>query len=73
MAAGAAAEGRLFRIRTNQMTILRDIRHGQSSLEYALFASVVAAALVGMAVYVRRAIQANLKVMESVTNVQPMR
>lgn len=46
---------------------------GQSSLEYALFAAVVAAAVVAMALYARRAVQANLKVMESVTNAQPMR
>ena len=45
---------------------------GQSSMEYALFAAVVAAAVVAMAVYVRRSIQANLKVVESVTNAEPM-
>ena len=46
---------------------------GQSSLEYALFVAVVAAAVVAMALYVRRVIQANLKVVESVTNAEPMR
>ena len=45
---------------------------GQSSLEYALFISVVAVALISLAVYVRRAVQANLKVIESAANVRPM-
>ena len=55
------------------MALLAGARGGQSSLEYALFVTVVSAAVVVMAVYVRRAIQANLKVMQSVTNVEPMR
>ena len=56
-----------------QMSCFRNARRGQSSLEYALFVAVVAAAVVAMAVYVRRSIQANLKVMQSVTNVEPMK
>lgn len=55
------------------MADLGDARRGQSSLEYALFITVVAAAVVGMTVYLRRAVQANLRVMESATNVEPMR
>ena len=45
---------------------------GQSTTEYALFVAVVAAALVAMTVYVRRAIQAHLKLMEQQTTTQPM-
>ncbi|MDP3723325.1 MAG: hypothetical protein Q8R91_07505, partial [Candidatus Omnitrophota bacterium] len=41
---------------------------GQSTLEYAVFTAVVAAALVAMNVYVRRAIQANLKAVEGQIN-----
>ena len=42
----------------------------QSTLEYALFVGVVAAALAAMAVYVRRAINANLKVVEDQINAE---
>lgn len=43
---------------------------GQSTLEYGVFIAVVAAALVGMQVYVRRAIQANLKTLEQQINAE---
>ena len=41
---------------------------GQSTLEYGFFIGVVAAALVAMSVYVRRSIQANLKLVETQVN-----
>ena len=43
---------------------------GQSTLEYAVFIAVVAAALGAMNVYVRRSVQANLKVLEDQVNVE---
>lgn len=43
---------------------------GQSALDYAIFIAVVAAALVAMQVYVRRSIQANLKVLEDQINAE---
>ena len=43
---------------------------GQSTLEYAVFVAVVAAALSTMAIYVRRAIQANLKAVEDQINAE---
>ena len=46
---------------------------GQSSLEYALFVSVVAAALVAMGGYVRRSMQAGLKTMEDQVNVEAVK
>ena len=42
----------------------------QSTLEYAVFISVVAAAVLSMSVYVRRAIQANLKEVEDRINAE---
>ncbi len=42
----------------------------QSTLEYAVFTAVVSAALVAMTLYVRRSIQANLKVLEDQINAQ---
>ncbi len=45
---------------------------GQSTTEYAIFIAVVASALVAMTVYVRRGIQAHLKLMERQTNAEPM-
>ncbi len=45
-------------------------KQGQSTLEYALIIGVVVAALVAMSVYVRRAIQANLKLIEDQINVK---
>ena len=43
---------------------------GQSILEYAVFIAVVSAALVAMNLYVRRSIQANLKVLEDQINAE---
>ena len=43
---------------------------GQSTLEYAVFVTVVAAAISAMAVYVRRAVQANLKAVEDQINAE---
>lgn len=43
---------------------------GQSTLEYAVFTAVVAAALMAMNVYVRRAIQANLKQVQDQVNAE---
>ena len=51
---------------------MRTLVKGQSTTEYAIFVAVVAAALVAMTVYVRRAIQAHLKLMEKQTSAQPM-
>ena len=45
---------------------------GQSTLEYAVFIAVVAAALLTMNVYVRRAIQANLKLLEDQVNAEAL-
>ena len=47
---------------------MRTLVRGQATTEYAIFVAVVAAALVAMTVYVRRAIQAHLYLMESHTN-----
>ena len=49
------------------------IRKGQSTLEYAVFVAVISAALVAMSVYVRRAIQANLKTVENQVNAEALR
>ena len=46
---------------------------GQSTMEYAMFIVAVAAALIGMTIYVRRAIQANLKLVEQQVNAEAMR
>jgi Flp pilus assembly pilin Flp len=43
---------------------------GQTELEYALFIGVVAAALIAMQLYVRRSVQANLKLLEEEINVE---
>ena len=45
---------------------------GQSTTEYAIFIAVVASALVAMTIYVRRGIQAHLKLMERQTSAQPV-
>lgn len=42
----------------------------QCTMEYAVFIAVVAAALVAMQLYVRRAIQANLKTLEDRINAE---
>ena len=43
---------------------------GQAALDYAVFIAVVASALIGMQVYIRRAIQANLKTLEDQINAE---
>ena len=43
---------------------------GQSTVEYAVFVAVVAAAFLAMQLYVRRSIQANLKVLEDQINAE---
>jgi hypothetical protein len=48
-------------------------RRGQSAMEYAMFISVLAAALVTMSTYIRRSIQANLKTMEDSVNREAVR
>ena len=45
-------------------------RHGQAALDYAVFIAVVAAGLIGMQVYIRRSIQANLKTLEDQINAE---
>ena len=45
-------------------------QRGQATLEYALFVAVVAAALIAMNTYVRRAIQANVKSLEDAVNAE---
>lgn len=45
---------------------------GQSTLEYAVFIAVVTAALIGMNLYVRRSIQANLKTLEDQINAEAL-
>ena len=44
---------------------------GQSLMEYALLVAVVAAAVVAMSIYVRRAVQANIKQFEKQTIAEP--
>ncbi len=46
---------------------------GQSAMEYGFFVAVVAAALLAMGTYIRRSIQANLKVMEGQVNAEAIR
>lgn len=46
----------------------RAARQGQGTLEYAVLIAVVAAALIAMHTYVRRAIQANVKNVEEELN-----
>ena len=43
-------------------------RCGQSALEYAVLLAVVSAAVVGMSIYIRRAVQANIKTTEMQLN-----
>ncbi|MCG8430872.1 MAG: hypothetical protein MJA29_06855 [Candidatus Omnitrophica bacterium] len=45
----------------------------QSFLEYALIVSVVSAALVMMSLYVRRAVSANLNMIEQQVNIEAIR
>ena len=65
-----------FGFRVDSQLVTRNSKpwyEGQSSLEYAVFTGVVAAALVAMNVYVRRAIQANLKQVEDHINAEAIR
>jgi Flp pilus assembly pilin Flp len=48
-------------------------RRGQSTMEYAMFIAVVAAALISMTMYVRRSIQANFKMVERQINTEALR
>ena len=45
----------------------------QNTMEYAMFTAVFVAALVMMAVYVRRSMQANLKTVEDQINQEAIR
>ena len=45
---------------------------GQSTLEYAVFITAVAAAVVSMSLYVRRGIMANLKLLECQINAEAL-
>jgi len=45
---------------------------GQVTLEYAVMIAVVVAALTAMAIYVRRAVQANLKSLEDQINAEAL-
>jgi len=47
------------------------MKKAQSILEYAILISIVVAALVGMHIYVQRAVQANLKMVEDRVNAEP--
>lgn len=49
----------------------RFARKAQSTLEYAIIIMIASAALIAMSVYVRRAIQANLKMVEKQINNEP--
>ena len=46
----------------------RHVMRGQSTLEYTMFIVAASAALLGMSVYIRRAIQANVKTVENRIN-----
>ena len=49
------------------------MKKAQSVLEYAMIISIVVAALMAMNVYVQRAVQANLKMVEDRVNAAPAR
>lgn len=57
-------------LRSSARGICGHLRQGQATLDYAVFIAVVAAALIAMQVYVRRSIQANLKVLEDQVNAE---
>ena len=46
---------------------------GQSTMEYAMFIAVFAAALIAMNTYIQRSIQANLKTLEDQVNQEAVR
>ena len=54
----------------NTLTGTGGHRHGQSTLEYAVIIAVVATALMAMSTYVRRSVQANLKMIEEQINAE---
>ncbi len=60
------------RLRQMRQVVGSSAFRGQSTLEYAVFSAVVAAALVGMQLYVRRSIQANLKMLEEHINAEAL-
>ncbi len=47
--------------------------YGQSALEYAVFLAVVSAAVVGMSVYIRRVVLANIKTTDMQLNPEALR
>lgn len=46
-------------------------KRAQSTIEYALLIAIVAAAFMAMQLYARRAVQANLKILEMQVNAEP--
>jgi hypothetical protein len=51
--------------------MLKKIKKAQSILEYVMIITIVIAALMAMNVYVQRAVQANLKMLEDRINAGP--
>lgn len=47
------------------------MKKAQSTIEYAILVAIVAAAFLAMRVYVQRAVQANLKMIELQINASP--
>lgn len=47
------------------------MRKGQGIIEYSLLIAIVAAAFMAMRMYMQRAVQANLKLIEEQINAQP--
>lgn len=58
---------REIKIRFHRLRLWR----GQSTIEYALLVTIVTAAFIAMRVYVQRAVQANVKVIEEQINAEP--
>ena len=56
--------------RTGQTPTPKRLVWGQTTMEYAVFIAVMAAAVASMSLYVRRAIQANLKHVEDRLNAE---
>lgn len=46
-------------------------KRGQSTIEYALLITIVAAAFLSMHLYVQRAVQANFKLVQDQINAEP--
>ena len=57
-------------LRLNEWVEADKRMRGQSTMEYAIFVAVVAAALIAMSDYVRRSVQANLKATEDQLNTE---